>query len=46
MNRQLENAWANKQIYFYADDSIAREKWQISKDKPEGLKSYVRVLAK
>lgn len=46
MNRQLENAWTNKQIYFYADDSIAREKWQISKDKPEGLKSYVRVLAK
>lgn len=46
MNRQLENAWANKQIYFYADDSIAREKWKISKDKPEGLKSYVRVLAK
>lgn len=46
MNRQLEGAWKNKQIYFYADDSIPREKWNISKEKPAGFRSYVRVLAK
>ena len=46
MNRQLENAWKNKQIYFFVDNSLAREKWSISQEKPAGLKSYVRVLAK
>lgn len=46
MNRQLENAWKNKQIYFYSDDSIAREKWQIAENKPKDLASYVRILVK
>ncbi len=46
MNRQLENAWKNKQIYFFVDNGLAREKWSISQEKPDGLKSYVRVLAK
>ena len=44
MNRKLENDWKDKQIYFYVDDDLTREKWNISQNKPEGHKGYVRVL--
>ena len=47
LNRQIENAWKNKQIYFYVDENIPREKWKICDGKPaDGAKSYVRVLGK
>ena len=44
MNRKLENDWKDKQIYFYVDDDLTREQWNISQNKPEGHKGYVRVL--
>lgn len=35
--------WTNKHIYFYSDESLSRQKWNISVQIPDG-KHYTRTL--
>lgn len=36
--------WQDKQIYFYSDDTLARDKWVFDDKKPTDKACYVRVL--
>lgn len=44
LQNRMKNGWKDKHIFFYADDSLRREKWIITEYQPQGKPNYTRIL--
>ena len=44
LQNRIKKDWGGKHIFFYADENIRREKWNITAERPQGQPTYSRIL--